>query len=111
MKRTLVVVVGLFAVSTAMAQSGAMKDMDMKSTPMKSDQGRVHKGTGVVKSVDPQKGTVTLAHEPIPSMSWPAMTMSFKVKDGKMPDGLAAGKKVDFEFVEQGKDHVITTLK
>jgi Cu/Ag efflux protein CusF len=43
--------------------------------------------------------------------NWPSTTISFKARYGKMAEGLTPAKKVDFEFVQQGKDHVITSLK
>jgi Cu(I)/Ag(I) efflux system protein CusF len=39
------------------------------------------------------------------------MTMGFTVKDKALLDKLQPGKKVEFEFVQQGKDYVITTVK
>jgi Cu(I)/Ag(I) efflux system periplasmic protein CusF len=39
-----------------------------------------HKAIAVVKGVDAANGKVTLAHEPIESLKWPAMTMSFVLK-------------------------------
>lgn len=94
------------------AQSPGMKDMDMKRPmPTMAEKGRVHKGTGVVKSIDARKGTVTLSHEPIQSMNWPSMTMSFKARDAKLVEGLSPGKTVTFEFVQEGKDSVITAVK
>ena len=96
------------------AQSGMkgmdMKDMDMSKKPAAGAQA-AHKATGVVKKVDPKAGTVTLAHEPVKSLNWPAMTMGFTVKDKALLDKLATGKKVEFEFVQQGKDYVITSVK
>jgi len=65
----------------------------------------------VVKKVDPKAGTVTLAHDPVKSLNWSAMTMGFTVKDKALLDKLQPGKKVEFEFVQQGKDYVITTVK
>lgn len=70
-----------------------------------------HKAVGVVKKVDPQAGTATLAHEPVKSMKWPSMTMAFQVKDKAVLDKLAEGKKVEFEFEQRGKDYVITSAK
>jgi Cu(I)/Ag(I) efflux system protein CusF len=70
-----------------------------------------HPATGVVKSVDRAKSTVTLAHDPVKSLNWPAMTMPFTVKDKALLEKLPAGKKVQFEFVQQGKDYVITNVK
>jgi Cu(I)/Ag(I) efflux system protein CusF len=73
--------------------------------------GAVHMGTGVVRSVDAKNGTVTLKHDPIKSLNWPTMTMAFTVKDKAMLDKLAKDKKVEFEFVRQGQQFVITSIK
>jgi Cu(I)/Ag(I) efflux system periplasmic protein CusF len=64
----------------------------------------VHKGTGVVKSVDARKRSVTLAHGPIQSLKWPSMTMAFKAKEDRILEGLKPGQKVEFEFVQEGRD-------
>jgi len=97
------------------AQSGSMKGMDMKGMDMgkKPAAGAqaTHKATGVVKKVDPKAGTVTLAHDPVKSLNWSAMTMSFTVKDKALLDKLAIDKKAEIEFVQQGKDYVITSVK
>ncbi len=74
-------------------------------------EAQTHKGVGVVKSLDAQKGTVMLAHEPIASLRWPAMTMRFIAKDKKMLDKLTPGRKVEFEFIQQDKDYILTRLK
>jgi Cu(I)/Ag(I) efflux system periplasmic protein CusF len=67
--------------------------------------------SGVVKKVDAASGKATIAHGPVPSLKWPAMTMGFVVKDKKLLDKLKVDRKVDFEFVQQGKDYVITSVK
>jgi len=54
---------------------------------------------------------VTLAHGPVPSLKWPAMTMGFGVKDKALLGKLAPEKKIEFEFVQQGRDYVITSVK
>jgi Cu(I)/Ag(I) efflux system protein CusF len=92
----------------AFAQSGGMKGMDMKS---EKAQGGVHKGTGVVTNIDRAGGKVTLKHDPIKSLNWPTMTMAFSVKDKAMLDKLSKDKKVEFEFVQQGQQFVITSIK
>jgi len=96
--------------SAVLAQSGDMKGMDMGKKPAAGAQA-AHKATGVVKKVDPKAATVTLAHDPVKSLNWPAMTMGFTVKDKALLDKLAVDKKVEFEFVQQGKDNVITSVK
>jgi Cu(I)/Ag(I) efflux system protein CusF len=128
MKRiaTLSLLAGLAAAGAATAQSGDMKGMDMKGMGMKdmmkgmdSDSkapvtpknGAVHKMSAVVKAIDPAKGIVTLAHGPVPSLKWPAMTMGFTVKDRTLFDRLTLGRKVDVEFTQQGSDYVVTAVK
>lgn len=54
---------------------------------------------------------VTIAHEPINSLNWPAMTMGFKVKGPMLLGKPAQGRKVTFEFVREGDDYVVTSLK
>lgn len=88
-----------------------MKGMD-HSAMGKSDKAQAtHKAVGVVKKVDPKAGTVALAHEPVKSLGWPAMTMAFKVQDKALLDKLGEGKKVEVEFEQRGKDYVITRAK
>ena len=57
-------------------------------------------GRGVVKKVDAAAGVVKLAHEPIPAIKWPAMTMDIKVQDAKLLTGLKPEQKVDFSLVK-----------
>jgi Cu(I)/Ag(I) efflux system periplasmic protein CusF len=76
--------------------------MDMKG---------MYKTSAVVKGIDAANGKVKLAHEPIKSLNWPAMTMGFLVKDPALFDKLAVGKKVEVEFVQQDSDYVITAVR
>jgi Cu(I)/Ag(I) efflux system protein CusF len=76
---------GVLAQSSDMSKKDpkatAPNSMDMKSMDMKNAAPTTHKGVGLVKNVNAADGVVTLAHEPIKSLNWPAMTMGFKVKD------------------------------
>jgi Cu(I)/Ag(I) efflux system protein CusF len=69
------------------------------------------RAVGVVKKADPAKGSVTLAHEAIPSLGWPAMTMGFKVRDPALFGKLQVERKVEFEFVKQPDGYVVTAVK
>jgi Cu(I)/Ag(I) efflux system periplasmic protein CusF len=105
--------IGVFILTAVLAgaASAQMKDHSgHQSAPAKSEA-QTHKGVGVVKSLDAEKGTVMLAHEPIASLRWPSMTMKFIAKDKKLLDKLQPGRKVEFEFVVQGKDYILTRLK
>ena len=91
----------------ALAQSGHDSHHSMEQPA----QPQAHKAAGVVKSVNAEKGVVTIAHGPVESLKWPGMTMGFKAKDQNVQQGLKPGQKVSFEFVQQGKDYVITSLR
>src|SRR5258707_15323304 len=84
-------------------------DMDMSKKPAASmpaaDKHTTHMAKGVVKKIDPKTGIVTVAHGPVKSMNWPAMTMAFKVKDMALLDNFAAGKEVEFEFAKDGNSY------
>src|SRR6266581_1233590 len=118
------------AISPSHAQMGGMdmKDMDMekckgmmgkdkKGMEMKGmgadkkSEAQSHKGVGTVKKVDRAAGKVTIAHGPIPTMKWPAMSMTFTVKDKALLGKFSQDKKVEFEFVERGSNYVITSVK
>ena len=113
--KLIAVVAALAFAGIAQAQSGGMKAMDMKDMDMKPDKNdskaAAHKATGIVTKVDAAKGRVSIKHDPIQSLKWPAMTMAFTVKDKKLLDKLAVDKKVDFEFVQRGKDYIVTSVK
>ncbi|AKU11571.1 hypothetical protein AzCIB_1675 [Azoarcus sp. CIB] len=118
MKKTILasVLATLMLAGSAFAQQKMddMKNMDMKGMDMGKPSAAgttTHTAVGVVKAMDTAAGTVTFAHEAVKSMNWPAMTMTFGIKDKTLFDRLADGKKVDFEFVKEGKGYLVTTVK
>lgn len=68
----------------------------------------VYSGSGTVQSVAADK--VTIAHGPIESIGWPAMTMSFTAPPG-MAEGVKPGAQVDFSFRQDGGTYVLTSLQ
>ena len=67
-------------------------------------------GTGVVKAVDLSTGSITIKHEPIATLKWPAMTMTFKTKSAALLNGITVGERVDFELTsDQGKP-IVTAI-
>ncbi len=91
---------------SAPASHGAAHDHAASAS---ADQ--AYSGVGIVRRVDAAQGKVTLQHEPIESLGWPAMTMAFHVKDGHLLAGLEPGRKVHFAFVQQGSQYVITSIE
>lgn len=69
--------------------------------------------TGTVKNVDAVKGTVTLAHGPIPALQWPAMTMTFKLREPSTASTLKPGARVSFALKRdpEGSDYIIESFQ
>jgi Cu/Ag efflux protein CusF len=66
---------------------------------------------GVFNSADAQKGTVNISHQPVPSASWPAMTMDFKLGSNAAVDHLKPGDRVDIHFtIESGMNATVTSI-
>lgn len=102
-----------------MGKAADMKDMHaqcvemMKSSGQKTSKAsasRTHQAVAVVKEVDAASGKVVLDHGAVKSLQWPAMTMSFLVKDKKLFDKLTVGKKVKVKLKQQGPDYVVTAV-
>jgi RND family efflux transporter MFP subunit len=68
-----------------------------------------HKAVGTIKAVDAKSGTLSVAHEPVASLKWPAMTMDFKAANEALLAGLKPGAAIDFEFVERAPGEWVIT--
>jgi Cu(I)/Ag(I) efflux system membrane fusion protein len=56
----------------------------------------LYESVGRVELISP--ASVTLSHQPVPAIGWPAMTMTFKLADPKLAQGLKVGDRVAFSF-------------
>ena len=99
--------------TVAFGQGTASKSMDANKMDMNktTKAGTSHTTTGVVEGVDVAKSSLTLAHDPVKSLNWPAMSMGFKVNDKKLLDKVKKGDKIRFTFVQSGNDYVITSIQ
>jgi len=84
----------------------SMKDMPMPETgsSQTSTSGvsaQAHMTRGTIESVDRAAGTVKIAHEAVPALNWPAMTMDFHVDDKQALAGLKEGDRIEFHFSEK----------
>jgi Cu(I)/Ag(I) efflux system protein CusF len=103
MKSVTCVLVALAFAAPAAAQNAADRAPAAATSPAAS--GPVE-GVGVVRAVNPKSGSITIDHEAIPSLGWPAMTMGFKVADPALLRGIQPGAKVRFQLT----DHTVTGL-
>ena len=69
--------------------------------PAAAASGPVHKGEGTVDAIDLTAGSLTMTHDPIPSLKWPAMTMDFQIANRSLLDGLRTGQRVRIEIVQK----------
>lgn len=111
MRRILLTALLLALPLTVLGQAGGHDAAMLHHAATPPGKAPVHHATGVIKSVDRPKGKVTVAHGPVASLRWPPMTMAFAVQDRALLDKLSAERKVEFEFVQQGKEYVITRVK
>lgn len=68
-------------------------------------------GVGIVRAIDSARGTITLQHQPIASIGWPAMTMTFKVVPPGLLKGVKVGEKVQFTLHPAGMASTVTAIK
>lgn len=114
--KTLVAASLIPAATLALAQGHdmtGMKGMDMPAptSPARQTTHITHMAQGTVKAISVKDGEVTIAHGPIKTLNWPAMTMGFMVHDKTLFNKLAVGKKIDFEITPMGKGYLVTTVK
>lgn len=113
MHRALIVPIMLLAAacSPPAAQDAAKTDtnMDMAQSAAPAPAGPIS-GVGTVTAVDAAAGTVSLDHEPIAVISWPAMSMQFRTEDPATLQGIAVGDRVSFELKSATETSVITEI-
>ena len=97
------------AMSAAPASSSASA-MSSMSNMSAAPAAKTGDSTGVVKAVDASAGTITLDHQPIPGVGWPAMTMTFKATPPSVLAGIKAGDKVHFSVRIEGQKNMVTAI-
>lgn len=67
-----------------------------------TQQARRASATGQVKAVDSERGTITIAHAPVPALRWPAMVMPFKATAEQIGQ-VSPGDEIAFEFTSSAE--------
>ena len=68
------------------------------------------KASGTVVAVDHELGRVTVDTNPIEELKLPALGLAFVVYNRKLLDRLRAGRKIEFEFIRQGRSFVLVRV-
>ena len=105
-----VVVSGQFLIDSEASLSSALTRLESSAGARHDDHAGhdsvtapgVHRAEGRIERID-ASGEVTLAHGPVPTLDWPAMTMGFVMQDKASLGKFKAGQSVRFEF-KQGAD-------
>lgn len=124
MKRRIIMLIGLAAVlaacgqqaepetpATPMAQPGsptASADLDGASSSPAAEA-KTADGAGVITAVDPAASTITINHEPIRSIGWPAMTMKFKASPAALQEA-AVGDRIQFDLTVRDGAGEVTAI-
>ena len=111
MKRFALAAACLLVLASRAAPAAPPDAHSQTAPPKAAEAAAATRGVGVVRKVDAAAGKVTLEHEAIESLGWPPMTMAFRVRDARLLEGLAPGRKVRFAFVQQGSAYVITGME
>ena len=68
------------------------------------------RGMGTITALDTKGGTVTIKHGPIPSIGWPAMTMTFRASPPTLLKPLRPGQHVAFTAKAKGMTAEVTAI-
>lgn len=60
----------------------------------------VIRARGTLEAIDRERGRVTIAHDAVPTLKWPAASMTFEVRREQL-EGLAVGDRVRIGFREE----------
>ncbi len=96
---------GQFLIDSEASLSGVMARLSQGGAS--ADEG-THVSTGSVVSLN--DAGVTIAHEPVPSLNWPSMTMHFDWGADGAEEALEPGDEIDFRFSEGGAGYVIEEI-
>jgi Cu(I)/Ag(I) efflux system membrane fusion protein len=70
---------------------------------------RVYEAVGAIDALDAAADTVSMTHEPIPALQWPAMTMDFGLASPEVAKGILPGQPVRFSFEDRGDGEFVIT--
>ena len=108
-----VVASGQFLIDSEASLSGVMARLNRGSTAEQREAARPATGEGKIVTMDTEQGKVAIAHGAIPAMNWPAMTMTFSLRDAGMLRGFKVGDPVAFavQRTPQGGSYFIVRLE
>ena len=111
MRNVTMLVGGMLMAMTLNVQAAEMQHDGHGQMMEMNTQQAVIQGTGVVQSVDKAAKKITIAHEAIPAVNWPPMTMRFTITPQTQLNNVKDGDSVDFTFVQQGNLSLLQDIR
>lgn len=104
---------GIFSVvMVAGTQANEQHHSTAGNTTAEAPSQQIISTAGIVKDIDMKEMKITIAHEAIPTVGWPAMTMRFTFT--ALDDNIRAikvGNHVNFTFVQQNNISLLQEIK
>jgi Cu(I)/Ag(I) efflux system membrane fusion protein len=100
------VVSGQFLIDSEASMQGVL---ERQAAPASAAAAAVHEAVGRIVAFDGQ--TITLDHEAVPALQWPAMEMDFTLARPGLVQGLKPGDTVRFSFREAQQGHEVVALR
>lgn len=65
---------------------------------------------GRIEAVDPEAGQVTIAHDAVPELKWPASSMDFQARREQL-QGFSVGDQVRISFQSEGDEAALVSIE
>lgn len=91
------------------AESNLKAALSTFTDPQAAPAAKSYSAMGAIVTVDAANGSISLKHEPIPALQWPAMTMDFGLAAPALAKGLLPGQAVRFSFEDRGNGEFVIT--
>lgn len=66
--------------------------------------------SGRIEAIDADAGLVTIAHDAVPALKWPASTMDFQAR-GEQLEGLSVGDQVRISVQSEGDQAALVSIE
>ncbi len=107
-----VVISGQFLIdSEASLKASLMRMSEPASKQAAETQPKMPVARAVVRELMPEQMKVSLEHDPIPELGWPAMVMDFELHTGVSVEGLNIGDTVQIKLVQGKNGYLISDIK
>lgn len=70
----------------------------------------VVQSSGQIEALDPEAGQVSIAHDAIPALKWPASTMDFQARREQL-EGFSVGDQVRISFQSEGDQAALVSIE